>query len=99
MKNTEQIKQNYKSSTLPRLKCYKEYSSDKKINECSIITSCLEQLKGTRYVQDELFELIFVKRNRDTQFLTKMTIADADASLYNMTNEQLFELASLLGIK
>lgn len=98
MKNTTYIKQNYKTSTLSRLKEYKEYSSDKKINDCPIITSCLEELKNTRQVQDELFELIFVKRNNDKEFLKKMTISQAMENVNNMSNDEVLELGKLLGI-
>jgi hypothetical protein len=99
MKNTMYIQQNYKTSTLSRLKEYKEYSSDKKINACSIITSCLEQLKNTNQVQDELFNLIYSKRNNDREFLKKIAVGDAMEKVKAMSNEQVFELARLLGIK
>ena len=99
MKNVTYIKQNYKTSTLPRLKYYKEYSSDKKINECPIITSCLEELKNTAQVQDELFELIFVRRNNDNEFLKKIAVGDAMELVDDMSNQQVLELCSLLGIK
>ena len=99
MKNATYIRENYKTSTLPRLKEYKEYSSDKKINDCPIITSCLEELKNTAHVQDELFDLIFVKRNKDKDFLKKIMVSDAMERVNNMSNEQVLELAKLLGIK
>lgn len=57
--NSKAIKENFKSSTMPRLKELFGYKSQKEINECPYLTYALLYLYNPLCVQDLLFEYLY----------------------------------------
>lgn len=99
MKNTTYIRNHFKTSTLPRLKNMKGYTSDKKINECKTLTSILKDMEDGCHSQDELFNRLVEANSNDLEFLVSAGKNQVLYRLDEMTNDQLFELAELLGIE
>ena len=97
--NTTYIRNNFKTSTLPRLKNIEGYTSDKKINACQVLTSVLRDMENTCHSQDDLFNRLVEAKSNDLGFIKSATIENSMYCIDSMSNEQLKELATLLGIK
>jgi hypothetical protein len=99
MKNTTYIRNNFKTSTLPRLKHMKGYTSDKKIDACEILTSVLKDMENTSHSQDDLFNRLVESKSNDLDFIKSACIEHSMYQLNNMNEQMLKELSDLLDIK
>ena len=105
MKNTTYIRNNFKTSTLPRLKNIEGYTSDKKINACEVLTSVLRDMENTErtlfpsHSEDDLFNRLVEAKSNDLDFIKSAAIEHSMYCIDSMSNEQLKELTTLLGIK
>jgi hypothetical protein len=93
------IMENYKPSTLPRMfydlkMTVKQIDSNKKIRQ-HILNDGLK----CGFAQDNLFEAILSTKNNDIETLKKKAVSQAIETVDKMSNEQVLELANLLGIK
>jgi hypothetical protein len=86
MKNSVFIRNNYKSSTIPRLLDGMGFKTIKEINDSEFLTYLLET-SSHRYIQDELFNRLFDREEKDHWKLDKYE----NEMLKSMTttNEQL----------
>jgi len=97
MTNSTFIKNNFKSSTLPRLKEFTIYSSIKKIDSCKTLTEVLSEMPSN-YSQEDLFDRLGEKL-QSTDFWETYLIQDTHKRIDEMSYQQKLELAELLGIK
>jgi hypothetical protein len=96
MKNTTFIKENFKSSTLPRLIADYGYKSNKEINECPYLTYARLFMYNPSHAQGTLFEYMEHCR-RTGKMADPKTLRVIPTQTYNQVSETLdvFDLISI----
>lgn len=97
MKNTTFIKDNFKSSTLPRLKSDYGYKSNKEINECPYLTYSRLFMYNPTFAQHLLFEYM-EHCKRTGKMADPTTLRIIPTQTYTQVSEELdvFDLTSAI---
>lgn len=97
MKNTTFIKDNFKSSTLPRLKADYGYKSNKEINECPYLTYSRLFMYNPTFAQHLLFEYM-EHCKRTGKMADPTTLRIIPTKTYTQVSEELdvFDLTSAI---